>query len=131
MASSLASGRRRRITVRVLTTILAICVALSFALPLWWTFMSSLRPGAETFRFLDPISWETFVATSPTLDNYLALADSDLGFAILNSLIVSGSTVVLGLAICASAAFGLAAFRFRGQGALFAVVFFVASTIAR
>lgn len=108
--------------VTVWTTLLVIVVGLAFFLPLWWTFVNSLRPGAETFRYLAPLSWETFFTLTPTADNYLVLLDSDLGRAIGNSLLVSLVTVAAGLVVCSTAAFGLSAFRFRGQGALFAVV---------
>lgn len=120
-----AAPRRRlshRAAVTVWTTLLVAVVGLAFFLPLWWTFVNSLRPGAETFRYLAPLSWETFFTLTPTAGNYLALLDSDLGRAIGNSLLVSLITVAAGLAVCSTAAFGLSAFRFRGQGALFAVV---------
>lgn len=104
------------------TTLLAVTVGIAFLIPLWWTFINSLRPGAETFSYLNPLQWQTFFTTTPTLDNYLALLDSDLGRAILNSLFVSIVTVIAGLAVCATAAFGLSAFKFRGQGVLFSIV---------
>lgn len=119
-----ASARRfsHRTVMFVWTTLLTITVGLAFLAPLWWTFVNSLRPGAETFRYLNPLSWQTFFTLAPTLDNYVSLIGGDLGRAILNSLFVSLVTVVAGLVVCATAAFGLSAFRFRGQGALFAVV---------
>lgn len=117
---------RRRLSHRtvmtVWTTLLVVVVGLAFFLPLWWTFVNSLRPGAETFRYLAPLSWETFFTLTPTAGNYLTLLDSNLGRAIGNSLLVSLITVVAGLVVCSTAAFGLSAFRFRGQSALFAVV---------
>jgi len=122
---ALTPARRRmssRTAAIVWTTLLVAAVGLAFLLPLWWTFVNSLRPGAETFRYLAPLTWETFFTLTPTVDNYLALLDSDLGRAILNSLFVSLVTVAAGLVVCSTAAFGLSAFRFRGQGALFAVV---------
>ncbi len=112
----------RRTVVAVWSTLLAATVGIAFLVPLWWTFMNSLRPGAETFSYLNPLQWQTFFTFAPTLDNYAALLDSDLGRAIVNSLIVSVVTVIAGLAVCATAAFGLSAFRFRGQAVLFSVV---------
>jgi ABC-type glycerol-3-phosphate transport system permease component len=106
----------------VWTTVLAAVVGLVFLAPLWWTFTNSLRPGSETFSYLGSLQWQTFFTATPSLDNYAALLTSDLGRAVLNSLLVSAVTVVLGLAVCATAAFGLAAFRFRGRNVLFSVV---------
>lgn len=104
------------------TSVLGAAIGLAFLIPLWWTAINSLRPGAETFRYLNPLEWQTFFTLTPTFDNYVALASSDLGRAILNSLFISLVTVVFGLAICATAAYGLAAFQFRGRGVLFSVV---------
>lgn len=117
---------RRRLSSRTIltlwSTLLSITVGIAFLIPLWWTFINSLRPGSETFSYLNPLQWQTFFTTTPTLDNYAALMDSDLGRAILNSLFVSVVTVIVGLIVCATAAFGLSAFRFRGQAVLFSVV---------
>ncbi|SIT68170.1 carbohydrate ABC transporter permease [Microbacterium sp. RU33B] len=115
-------GIPRRAVLFIWTTLLAVTVGVAFFVPLWWSFINSLRPGAETFRYLNPLQWQTFFTLTPTFDNYLALLDSELGRAILNSLFVSLVTVVGGLAVCATAAFALSAFRFRGRTALFSVV---------
>ena len=112
----------RRTVIYIWSTLLAITVGIAFLVPLWWTFINSLRPGAETFSYLNPLTWQTFFTLTPTLDNYIALLDSDLWRAILNSLFVSVVTVVAGLVVCATAAYGLSAFRFRGRGVLFSVV---------
>ena len=112
----------RRTVMFVWATALSAAVGIAFLVPLWWVFISSLRPGSETFSYLNPLQWQTFFTAAPTVQNYLDLIGSELGHAILNSLIVSVVTVVLGLGVCASAAFGLSAFRFRGQGVLFSVV---------
>ena len=115
------SSRRRRL-MYIGTTLLAALAGLVFLAPLWWSFVNSLRPGSETFSYLNPLQWQTFLTLTPTLDNYAALLDTDLSRAILNSLFVSLVTVIAGLVVCATAAFGLSAFRFRGQGILFSVV---------
>jgi ABC-type glycerol-3-phosphate transport system permease component len=113
---------RRRLVMYMATTLLAVLAGLLFLAPLWWSFVNSLRPGSETFRYLNPLQWQTFFTLTPSLDNYVALLDTDLSRAILNSLFVSLVTVIAGLVVCATAAFGLSAFRFRGQGILFSVV---------
>lgn len=102
--------------------ILGAIIGILFLIPLWWVVNNSLRPGAETFRYLNPLRWETFFAFPPTFSNYAQIFQSDLGRALLNSLIVSLATVILGLLICSLAAFGLSAFQFRGRGLLFSVV---------
>ncbi|WP_223691996.1 carbohydrate ABC transporter permease [Leifsonia poae] len=121
-ASPARRRSRRRTASYLALTIAAAIVGLLFLLPLWWTLVNSLRPGAETFSYLDPLQWRTFFTVSPTLDNYVSLLSSDLGRAVGNSLFVSIATVILGLVICAMAAFGLAAIPFRGRTAVFSIV---------
>jgi putative chitobiose transport system permease protein len=102
-------------------SVLGGVVGILFFLPLLWVLTNSLRPGSETFAHLT-LSWRTFFELKPTLHNYSALLSSDVGRATLNSILVSAATVVIGLAVCASAAFGLAAFEYRGRGLVFGIV---------
>ncbi|MEE2043064.1 carbohydrate ABC transporter permease [Nocardiopsis tropica] len=114
--------RRRPRTRRALITATGAVVGLVFVVPLLWGLTNSLRPSADTFRFLSPVGWETFLTLTPALAHYTALVGTGLGRGILNSLLISAVTVVVGLVLCATAAFGLSALRFRGQGAVFAVI---------
>lgn len=110
-------------TVKVgLRTAAAAVIALLFILPLLWVLTSSLNPGNDFLRYLSPLSVESFVPLRPNFANYANLVQGDFGRAILNSLWVCFVTVVVGLAICASTAFGLSALRFRGAGIVFGVV---------
>jgi putative chitobiose transport system permease protein len=108
--------------VRVLVSLLGGLVALLFVLPLWWTIASSLRPQAETFRTLSPVSVWTLVPRTFTITNFAHLGDGVFDRAMVNSLLVTVATLVLGLAICATAAFALAVLRFPGRTAVFAVM---------
>ncbi len=107
---------------RVGLWILGALVALLFLLPLLWTLTSALRSQDETFRTLSPVSVWTLIPRDLTLDNFVRLFEGDFGRAILNSVIVTAVTVVIGLAICSTAAFALAVLRFPGRGAIFAVM---------
>lgn len=121
-ATTQAGVTRQRMVAYIGLSVLGACIGILFLLPLWWTFVNSLRPGGDTFRYLNPVQWETFFTATPTLDNYATLLRSDLGLATLNSIIVSGITVIVGLAICSMAAFALAAIPFHGRGVVFVVV---------
>jgi len=107
---------------RSVLTVLGALVGLLFLAPLLWAVSSALRPGAEVFRYVNPLQWRTFFPEHPTLENFVRLADTPLGPAIVNSLIVSAVTVAVGLMICAMAAFALSAIEFRGQGVVFTIV---------
>ncbi len=101
---------------------LGALIALLFALPLWWTLISALRPQGETFRTLSPVSVWTVLPRDFTLGNFTRLFEGDFDRAILNSVIVTAVTLVIGLAICSTAAFALAVLRFPGRGVVFAVM---------
>jgi putative chitobiose transport system permease protein len=101
---------------------LGAVVALLFLLPLWWMVASALRDQTETFRTLYPVSIWTIVPRGATLDNFVRLFHGDFGRAILNSMIVATASVIIGLAMSATAAFALAVLRFPGRTAIFAIM---------
>jgi ABC-type glycerol-3-phosphate transport system permease component len=105
-----------------LRTVVAAVVGVLFILPLLWVLASSMNPGNDFLRYLSPLSIESFLPLHPDLSNYAHLIKGDFGRAIVNSLVVCAVTVIAGLAICAAAAFGLSALRFRGSGIVFGIV---------
>jgi|1186.fasta_scaffold63266_2 putative chitobiose transport system permease protein len=107
---------------RVGLVVLGWFVALLFLLPLWWTVAGALRPQRETFRTLSPVTIWTVLPKHLELANFRRLIDGAFGRAILNSVGVTAATVVIGLAICATAAFALAVLDFPGRSAVFALM---------
>src|SRR4028119_1838304 len=93
------------------------CAGLVFFLPLWWVFVSSVRPEDDIFRYLNPLSPWTFLPNRWTPEHILTLWTSPFARAILNSVLVAAATVVLGLVVCALAAFALAVIEFPGGAA--------------
>jgi multiple sugar transport system permease protein/putative chitobiose transport system permease protein len=106
----------------VLLLAIAVVAAAAAMLPLIWAGISALRPSAEVFRYLSPLSIHTFVPTQVTFDNLVALWSGPFARAMLNSAIVTAITVILGLVICSMAAFALAALQYRGRSAVFAAM---------
>lgn len=100
-----------------------ILFVIGFTLPLLWVLTSSLRPGNGLFDYLTPLSIRSILPVGGSVQNYAALTNGPFARAILNSVFVSAVTVVVGLAVCTSAAFALSAMRFRGQDMIFS--FFV------
>ena len=98
------------------------CAGLVFFMPLWWVFVSSVRPEDDIFRYLNPLSAWTFVPNRWTLEHVVTLWTSPFARAILNSVLVAAATVGLGLTVCALAAFALAVIPFRGRTAVFAIM---------
>lgn len=107
---------------RIVLLPLAIVVAALFTVPVLWMLISSLRPEQEIFRYLSPLDIRTFLPTSLSLDSYSSVLSGAFGAGLLNSVITSLAAVAVGLPISASAAFGMSAIRFRGQGAILAFV---------
>jgi putative chitobiose transport system permease protein len=102
--------------------VLGAVVALLFVLPLWWTVASALRPQSETFESISDVSLWTLIPRSPTLNNLTRLFTGDFGRALFNSALVTMLTLVIGLAISATAAFALAVLDFPGRTAIFGVM---------
>lgn len=100
----------------------AVALAVLTLLPLWWALASSLRPRSDIFRYLSPLSARSVWPTPFTLDNYLVVLGGEFRWALINSFIVSVSTIVLGLAVCAVAAFALAVLDFPFRRVVFGVV---------
>jgi putative chitobiose transport system permease protein len=107
---------------RPLTVLLGAVTAALFVLPLWWTVASALRPQQETFETLSPVSIWTILPRELTGANFAQLSDSGFMVAMGNSLLVTGVTVIVGLAVCATAAFALAVLQFPGRTAIFGVM---------
>jgi len=100
---------------------LAIAIAASAAamLPLIWAGVSALRPSAEIFQYLSPLSIRTLVPTQITFDNIVALWSGPFARAMFNSALVTALTVAIGLVICSMAAFALAALNYPGRSVVF------------
>lgn len=97
---------------RILTTDLPVLLIVLFAMaPFAWMVLTSLTPTAAlnaTGVSLSPAGW--------SLDNYVRLLKqtSFLG-NMMDSLIIAGGTVVLGLAVAVTAAYAFSRFRFAGR----------------
>ncbi|WP_120003976.1 carbohydrate ABC transporter permease [Nesterenkonia muleiensis] len=118
MASETLNERSRRTGRRAL--FLAVPIALLSIAPLVWALISSLRPGEDIFRFLYPISWETFIPSRITFDNFTTVLTGPFGMALWNSVFVTAVSVVVGLALASLAAFALACMDFPGRSFIFA-----------
>ncbi len=112
------AGRRKtgkRIKRVAVVTALSV-LAVIFAYPFVWLVSASFKPRGEVFD--NKLIPDTF-----TFDNYINVwNEAPLGVWLLNTLIV---TVLASVAVTLSSAmvaWGFAHFRFRGRGALFALV---------
>ncbi|MFF2371607.1 carbohydrate ABC transporter permease [Agromyces sp. NPDC058110] len=111
------SGRRRNFWTSWTFYVVAGILALLFASPLAWLFLSSFKSSAE-FAQVPP----TYLPETWSLENYTALADAGLWTYTLNSVFAAAGTVVLATVLSTLAGYGFSRFRFRGSGVLFIVL---------
>ena len=102
-------------TSRVLAQCLLWAFSLWFLLPLVWTLRSALLP--ENLVYTLPPAWGPW-----TGENFLKLFHGPFARAFLNSFMVSGSVVLIGLPIAAALGYALARFRIGGHSLRFLVL---------
>lgn len=108
-----------KIAVYMAQAVLAVVVFL----PLIFALVSSLRPLEDIYRYISPLSLETFFPRNITFQAYKEVF-TEFGFLIpiLNSLFVALVTVAAGVVVNAMAGFAFAKFQFRLKNFLFVLV---------
>ena len=106
----------------LIMTLVAVAIVLAFMLPIVWMLTSSLRPNAEIFRYLSPLSWRAIAPEEWTAENYQLLFAGAFQRALLNSILVSLLTVAIGLLLNAMAAYALSVLKFRFREIVFTIV---------
>ena len=115
-ARRLPSRRRRRKVGQVLAWIGLAIFGIVFIYPFIWLVSASLKPRGEVFD--NRLIPETF-----TFDNYIAVwQEAPLGLWLMNTAIVTVLAATTVTISSAMVAWGFSYFRFRGRGALFALV---------
>ena len=99
-----------------------VAIALTFLMPLWWVAASAFRPEQAIFRYLSPLSPWTLIPLDPSLEHMIALLTGSFARSIFNSILVTALTVLVGLYVCATAAFALAVIEFPGRNLVFVVM---------
>lgn len=99
-----------------------VLIAVILLTPVYWLIMSSVRPAEHIFKFSGTFSIETLIPFALTLDNYTQALGGNIGQALVNSLFVSLSTVLIGVLVNSLAGFAFAVFDFRFKKTLFVMV---------
>jgi len=105
-------ARRSSPAKRILTLHLPVLLIVMFAVgPYVWSFITSLTPESEMFS-----GAFRYAPAHPTLENYARLF-AKISFArnVRDSIVVSISTMLLGLAITVPASYSFSRFRFRAR----------------
>ena len=105
--------RRSRLTLGRAGFFLLLGVLLIWTLfPFYWAIVSSLKTGTDLFS-------AALLPPKPTLSNYRdAFTGQPFALAILNSVIVAGSVVLISLAVSSSSAFAFGRIDFKGRRTL-------------
>lgn len=99
---------------RLLLATVRTVVAILFAFPLYWLFVTATGAKGNAYR-IPPVLFPRFDFSSMAY----VLGHSHLLRYMLNSIGITGATIALVLATSILAGYGLAAFKLRGAGALF------------
>jgi multiple sugar transport system permease protein len=104
--------------MRALRWLALVVAALISLFPFYWMLRTALAPEDEPLVGGVPL-WPA----SPSLESFRrAWTQGELGLAMFNGVVVTGSILILQLLTCVPAAYVLAKVPFRGRGAAFAVV---------
>jgi multiple sugar transport system permease protein len=95
-------------------------LAIFFVVPLLFMLVSSIKPNSKVLEESD--SLRAFLPTAFENNYARALGMSGFGRLFVNSVIITGSVVVVGTVVNSMAGFALARVRFRGQRILLAFV---------
>lgn len=119
MAASNPDNRGLRLFVRYL--ILSL-IALIFVFPLVFMVVSSFKPTGQLLS--DTASLRAFLPVGDlSLDNYTdAFRRAPVGLFVFNSVLVTGTTVLLSLFICSLAGFSFAFLRWRGRDMVLTII---------
>jgi multiple sugar transport system permease protein len=109
--------------LRLFVRYLVLClIALIFIFPLVFMINSSFKPDSQLLA--DTSSLRAFLPVGDiSLNNYFgAFRRAPVGLFVLNSVLVTGATVLLSLLICSLAAFSFAFLRWKGRDVLLSMV---------
>ena len=90
--------------------------------PILYVLLASFRTDEEIFRYAFPFTRDTILPVRWTMENYgIIFRDFHFGTAVLNTSIVVAVLIPVNLLVASLAGYAFAFYKFRGQGALFAV----------
>ncbi|SFR56594.1 multiple sugar transport system permease protein [Yoonia tamlensis] len=119
MASINADNRGLRLAVRYLVLTL---IAIIFIFPLVFMVMSSLKPDLQLLR--DTSSIRAFLPVGDiSFDNYASAFDRvPVAKFMFNSLVVTGTTVIMSLLLCSLAAFSFVFLNWSGRNVALSII---------
>ena len=117
------SIRQKKVLSKVLIYLVLIIMVIISLFPLVYCLSASLRTQEDLFQSLFPFSFKALIPGKITLENYVIIfTEYSFWRPILNTLIVTGLTIVLGCLVNSIAGFAFTCFDFKGKKILYALV---------
>ena len=92
-------------------------------MPIIWSLMASFRPEDLVFQGLSPLSIKALQPMPFTVDNFIGVFQNKVfTYALLNTILVTTLTIVLGIVVNSIAGFAFATLKFKGKNFLYMVV---------
>ena len=114
--------KMKRNFVVCLRWLATIFIAVIILLPLYWVFISSVKPSTELFS--SPIRW---IPESVTADSYRTLVETvRIGPQIGNTMLITGITLVVSTVICVMAAYAFERYKSKALSAAYGMIVFSA-----
>ena len=115
---------RKNNIANIFKYIFLLFFALIFMLPIWWVFVSSFKTDKSIFAALMPFSSKALWFDRPGYFGAFwdIVVHRNFDRAIFNSMVVTVSSVVLGVIVTSLCAFSFSVFEFRGKKILFGIV---------
>ncbi|MDO4297686.1 MAG: carbohydrate ABC transporter permease [Lachnospiraceae bacterium] len=110
--------RKKQLTIKIVMTVLMGIISIIMLLPFAWMLSASFKSDNVIFNF--PIEW---IPSAPTLNNYIKVWASDVPFStfFLNSVKVSGISLIGEVCTSALAAYAFAKIKFKGREFVFLI----------
>jgi multiple sugar transport system permease protein len=105
---------------RILFNVMAWTIVLAVAFPLFWMFVTSVKPGFELFRRPPTVFPDTW-----TIEHYVRLlTETNFLLYFKNSVLLSTATTIVVVAIGTLGAYSLVRFKYRGRQSIAFLVLF-------
>ncbi len=110
--------RKKQLVIKVIMTVLMGIISIIMLLPFAWMLSASFKPDNMIFNF--PIEW---IPSKPTIRNYVRVWADDVPFFtfFLNSVKVTGISVIGEVFTSALAAYAFAKIKFKGRDFIFLI----------
>ena len=108
--------QRKEIIRKVVLYIVLVVMTVVALFPILFSVSASLRTQQDLFSSMFPFTWRSLIPANVTFENYIAIfRDFNFIRPIMNSLIVTSVSILLGCFFNSIAAFSLTSFEFRGK----------------